>query len=106
MRESKRLLETNIEVNEESLVGRQWLISELNAWFEGGGKRACLSAPPGAGKSAVSQAFAQTVPGSMVVDFSHRSYALEWPHLPPCHSRRLSNLGLTNSQSKLVKAVR
>ena len=73
------MLETNIEVNEESLVGRQWLISELNAWFEGGGKRACLSAPPGAGKSAVSQAFAQTVPGSMVVDFSHRSYALEWP---------------------------
>ena len=77
-------MESESEQDQNKLVGREWLLSELTEWYQSGGRHACLSAPPGAGKSRVLHAFAQTVPGTVVLDFSHGSYGLDWPqHLAP-----------------------
>ena len=61
------------------MFGREWLLEALNRWYEGGGKRACLSAPPGAGKSTVARALASSVPGSILIDFSLGSFGMDWP---------------------------
>lgn len=50
--------------------GREWLLSELQDWFESGGQRATLVGPPGIGKSYVGRAFAAAVADSVLVDFA------------------------------------
>jgi hypothetical protein len=72
-------LESEQEQDQNKLIGREWLLSELTEWYQSGGRHACLSAPPGAGKSRVLRAFAETVPGTVILDFSHGSYGLDWP---------------------------
>lgn len=73
------MLETRLNPDQNELVGRQWLLDELSDWFQSGGQRACLNAPPGTGKSRVAQAFAEQVPDAMIVDFSRGTYGMEWP---------------------------
>ena len=51
------------------IVGRKWLISELQDWLKNGGRRATLVGPPGIGKSCVAQALCQASPDSVYVDF-------------------------------------
>jgi len=72
-------LETESELEQNKLIGRQWLLDELSTWLNSGGLYACLSAPPGAGKSRILHTFAQSVPGTVVLDFSHGAPGLEWP---------------------------
>ncbi len=73
------MFESEQDGNHKKLVGRQWLLQGLEEWFRSGSKRACLSAPPGAGKSAVAEAFAQAIPGTLYLDFSRGSFAMDWP---------------------------
>lgn len=73
------MLETEQDTRTDRLFGRQWLLNELREWYDGGGTRACLSGPPGIGKTAVAQALAQSVPGSLMVDFSISGFGMEWP---------------------------
>ncbi len=51
------------------IVGRNWLISELQEWLKNGGRRATLVGPPGIGKSCVAQAFRDATPDSVYVNF-------------------------------------
>ena len=72
-------MESDTELDQNKLIGREWLLSGLTEWLQSGGRHACLSAPPGAGKSRLLHAFAQTVPGTVIIDFSHGAYGLDWP---------------------------
>ena len=72
-------MESDTELDQNKLIGREWLRSGLTEWLQSGGRHACLSAPPGAGKSRLLHAFAQTVPGTVIIDFSHGAYGLDWP---------------------------
>lgn len=79
MKGRKLLIETELELNQKKLVGREWILAELAEWYQNNGDRACLIAPPGAGKTRVARAFAESIPGSVVLDFSNNAYAHDWP---------------------------
>jgi hypothetical protein len=103
----KRLLKSEQDANRDNLVGRQWLLDELTEWFQSGGKRACLMAPPGAGKTRVAHALARAVPGSMVVDFSYDVYGMEWPQelTPSALGGRVPSLLILDSVEAAPPAV-
>lgn len=52
------------------LQGREWILSELQAWFDDGGQRATLVGPPGIGKSRVGRALVDANPGGVLIDFA------------------------------------
>jgi hypothetical protein len=52
------------------LLGRDWLLAELQDWLDSGGQRATLVGPPGIGKSRVGRALIETNPGTVLIDFS------------------------------------
>jgi hypothetical protein len=52
------------------LRGREWILAELQDWFDNGGQRATLVGPPGIGKSRVGRAFVDANPDSVLIDFA------------------------------------
>jgi hypothetical protein len=52
------------------LRGREWILNELQTWFDEGGQRATLVGPPGIGKSRVGRALVEANPGCVLIDFA------------------------------------
>lgn len=99
--------ETEQELTQNKLVGREWLLSELTQWYQSGGQRACLSGSPGSGKSLLLEHFAASVPGTVVIDFSHDTYSMDWPMelSPAAHGGRVPNLLILDSVECAPPAV-
>lgn len=57
-------------LTQAALQGRAWLLSELTEWYNSGGERAVLVGPPGIGKSRVGRALVESLPETVMIDFS------------------------------------
>jgi hypothetical protein len=84
-----------LNLTTDPLRGRQWILTELQDWFDNGGQRATLVGPPGIGKSRVGRAFVESNPGAVLIDFALARDPYE----------SLNAVGLNGPEGKLPKLL-